>query len=262
MKNALLIIDAQNDFCLPTGNLPVLGAMDDIKRLCKFIENNLVAIDSISMTMDAHHTIDISHPSFWENKDGNNPPPFTGIGMDFLQDVLNGVWTARFYPAQAVQYLRDLKSQGEFNHTIWPYHCIMGSHGAAFVDELMETIRKWEMQGKFKQIVTKGTNPLTEHYGAFRAQVDISGKPETQINQAFLKTLENYQNVFIAGEASSHCVATTLKQAVEYAPQLIHKLVVLEDAMSPVAGCENLADHIYADARAKGVRFEKTTIKL
>ena len=29
--NALLIIDAQNDFVLPTGNLPVAGADADMK---------------------------------------------------------------------------------------------------------------------------------------------------------------------------------------------------------------------------------------
>ena len=257
--NALLIIDAQNDFCLPTGSLSVPGAMDDVKRLSSFIIKNKQAIDYVGLTMDSHHTIDISHPSFWEDKNGNPPPPFTGIGTDFLEDVLSGKWIPRFYPTKAIQYLKDLKAQGEFSHTIWPYHCIIGTSGAAFVTELMDALKEWELQGRYAQVVTKGTNVLTEHYGAFCAQVEITGSPETQVNQRLLQTLEKYQNVYLAGQAKSHCVATTLKQGITNAPALIHKFVVLEDCMSSVAGCEHLADNIFDDARSKGVRFAKST---
>lgn len=36
-KNALLIIDAQYDFCNPNGSLFVPGAVEDNKRLANFI---------------------------------------------------------------------------------------------------------------------------------------------------------------------------------------------------------------------------------
>lgn len=257
-RNALVIIDMQNDFCLPTGSLSVPGAMQDVANVADFIIRNKKHLSFIGMTMDSHQTIDISHQCFWEDADGNHPPVFTGIGSDFLEEVLNGKWSPRFYPSLAIKYLKDLHDQGEFKHTIWPNHCVIGTEGAAFVKDLMVAVEEWEMLGNYKQVITKGTNPLTEHYGAFRAQVEISGKPETQLNQRFLKTLEKYQEVYLVGEASSHCVATTLKQGLEYAPNLIHKLVVLDDCMSPVQGCEHLADAIYDDARTKGVRFAKS----
>ena len=273
-KVALLIIDAQYDFCesgvkqIPDGNggmkeihttrgsLYVEGADKDMERLAEFINSNQSKIDYIGLTMDSHQVLDISHPGFWVDKDGNFPSPFTIISH---ADVLSGKWMARFYPNEATKYIEDLEKQGEFPHCIWPEHCIIGSKGASFVDCIQNAVQSWSRERKlFYQVVTKGTYPLTEHFGAFRANIPTVGHPETQLNQALIHKLESYDVVYFAGEAQSHCVANTLKQALEV-PELAKKFVILTDCMSPVPGFEHIADKIYDDAKAIGVQFVKST---
>lgn len=255
-KNALLIIDAQYDFCHPNGALYVQGAEKDMARLRDFIGNNSANIDHICVTLDSHPVNDISHPAFWSDKNGNFPPPFTQIT---LADILSGKWTPRFSPQETIRYITDLEAQGEFPHFIWPEHCLIGSKGAALHDDLMDALKTWTRSGKWYQAVTKGTYPVTEHFGIFMAQVPIADRPETQLNQGLIRTLENYQNVFLAGEAKSHCVATSLRQAMKYAPTLANKIIVLEDAMSDVGGLGHLGEPIYDEAKKRGIQFARTT---
>ena len=254
MKNALLIIDAQNDFVLPTGSLSVGGAMEDMERLAKFIENNIEKIDYIGLTRDLHQVLDISHPGFWQDKDGNLVPPFTQITH---QDILDGKWTPRMYPIEATKYVKDLEAEGEFPHFIWTEHCLLGSEGAAIVNVILDGVKIWSRErNQFYFIHSKGTFPLTEHFGAFRANVPMVNHPETQVNDKLIKTLKEYDNVYFAGEAESHCCSNTLKQSFDY-PTLAKKFIILEDCMSPVAGFEDLAKPIYDQARNMGIRFEK-----
>jgi nicotinamidase-related amidase len=261
-KNALLIIDPQNDFCNPgdaqgngKGALYVQGAETDMKRLADWIGKYKTAIDFIGITIDSHQPNDISHPNFWMDKNGNFPPPFT---MITYKEAEEGKWTPRFDPRKSLNYLKDLEAQGEYPHVIWPVHCLIGSAGAAIYQPLMDSIVEWTVMGKFYQTVAKGTFPFTEHFGAFRAQVPDAERPETQLNQGLIKTLENYQNIYLAGEAKSHCVANSLKQVMDESPELASKFIVLEDAMANVPGFENLADPIYDRARKMGVRFATT----
>jgi nicotinamidase-related amidase len=75
---------------------------------------------------------------------------------------------------------------------------------------------------------------------------------------ALIKTLEEYETVYFAGEAMSHCVANTLKQAMQF-PELAKKFVILTDCMSNVKGFEHIADDIYAEAKALGIKFVAST---
>lgn len=254
-KNALLIIDAQVDFCNPAGALYVKGAEEDNKRLAQWIVDNADEIDYIAATLDSHTLNDIAHPSYWMDANGNYPAPFTLISA---QDVKDGKWTPRFAPLEAIAYIEKLESQGEYKHCIWPPHCRIGSKGYALDDIIDQALSKYQESGKQVKFVTKGTHPQTEHFDAFRAQVVVPGFPETDINMKLINTLETFQNVYLSGQAKSHCVANTLKQALEISPSLAKKFVVLEDTMSPVPGFENLADSIYDKARQMGVRFSTT----
>ncbi len=262
-KNALLIIDPQNSFCNPgdkngngRGSLYVEGAAEDMNRLGKWIVKNKDLIDYIAITIDSHQPNDIAHPNFWQDKDGNFPAPFTIITS---KDVESGTWTPRFDPKRCLDYLQALEKQGEYPHVIWPVHCVIGSEGAAIYQPLMNSLIDWTVKGKFYQIVTKGTYPFSEHFGAFKAQIPDIDRSETQLNQNLIKTLETYQNVYLAGEAKSHCVANSLKQVLDEAPALAPKFIILEDAMSNVTGFETIADPIYAKAKSMGVRFAATT---
>jgi nicotinamidase-related amidase len=255
-SNAFLIIDAQYDFCHPDGALFVPGAVEDMHRLSRLITGQAARIDHIVVTLDTHPVNDISHPSYWQDAQGNFPPPFTPIAAD---DIRGGKWTPRFEPQKTLAYVENLERQGEFGHFIWPEHCLWGSRGAALDDTLLTALRTWTRRGRDYQAVIKGTHPQTEHFGIFKAQIPIPGAPETQLNGPLIEQLAAYDRVYLAGEAKSHCVATSLKQALDFAPHLAAKLIVIEDAASDVTGLGHLGDPIYAQARRQGVQFVRTT---
>jgi nicotinamidase-related amidase len=143
-----------------------------------------------------------------------------------------------------------LEKQGEFPHVIWPEHCIEGSKGAAITDTVMEEVKNWARTRKqsFK-IVQKGKNPFTEHFGIMNASVQFDNDPETQFNTPLLESFSDYETIYIAGEAQSHCVATTVKQ-LQSCRSVADKIVILKNCMSPVAGFEHLADNIYSSLQS------------
>lgn len=251
MKSLLLIIDMQNDFCQPTGSLYVPGAEKDVERLCRFIRTNTDSIDRIILTQDNHHFLDISHPCYWINSEGKHPEPFTAI---LPEDVEDCRWIPRMNPDRALQYLRALRENNEYTHTIWPEHCIWGSEGAAIVPALMNEIANWSKQGKYHTVISKGTNPSTEHFGAFRANIPLPDDPETAINLPFINELKTFDKIWIAGEAKSHCVANSIKQLFDY-PEIIRKIIILEDCMSHVPGFESLSAPIFEHAFHIGALF-------
>lgn len=255
-KNALVLIDVQKDFCDPDGALFVQGAVEDSQRTADFISKNIGNIDMIGMTFDSHDVMDISHPSWWQKRDGSTVDPFTPIS---LAQIDNGDFTPAKDPKRSRDYVAALEANGEFPHFIWPEHCVVGRTGWSIQDDIRNAVEAWEQKHRtWKQKVTKGTNPYTEHFGAFRANVPYSNDPSTQPNTRFLDLLSEYENVYLCGQARDYCVVNTLKQALEIAPQLASKLVILEDCMSDVGASQDVLDraqNIYDDARNAGVRF-------
>lgn len=251
----LLIIDMQNDFCKPDGALYVSGADADIIRLGDFIYRHKAEIDHIILTQDYHNVIDISHPLFWEDRNGNVPAPFTAIDT---ASVEKGIWIPRFRKEKTAEYIRNLEEQGEFPHVIWPEHCIIGSVGAAITDEIMEPVKAWAREDKFFDVIIKGTNPYTEHFGALKANIPLENSPETHLNRELVRKLLQYDEIIIAGEAKSHCVATTVRQMLDIAG-VPEKIVILEDCMSDVTGFETIALPIYEKAKSRGAKFDRST---
>ncbi|HLP73627.1 MAG TPA: hypothetical protein VK155_12050 [Bacteroidales bacterium] len=254
-KIILLVVDMQYDFCSPDGSLYVKGSEKDIVRTGKFISKNQDFIGQIILTQDTHNVIDISHPVFWEDKHGRPPDPFTEIS---LKKVLGGIWRPRFHKDKAVDYIRKLENQGEFPHTIWPEHCILGTRGGAIVDEIMDPVREWSRKGNFYEVVIKGTNPLTEHFGALKANVPLPGHPETHLNTALVDKLMHADIIYIAGEAKTHCVANTIKQMIHLSG-VAKKLRIIEDCMSDIPGFEKLSVPIYEKALHEGAKLALST---
>ncbi|MDR0724413.1 MAG: hypothetical protein LBF59_00200 [Prevotellaceae bacterium] len=243
----LLIIDAQYDFCDKSGSLYVPGAEEDMTRLASFIKNDGKKFRDVVLSQDTHQVIDISHPAFWVNKNGENPAPFTQISVE---DVENGVWTSIFGKDRVLTYLQKLDNQGEYPHVIWPEHCIEGSKGAAIVDVVIEALKDRERRHhQHYQIIQKGKNPFAEHFGIMQANVELEDKPDTQLNMPLLDLLLNYETIYLAGEAQSHCVACTVKQLLRF-PGIAKRLIILKNCMSPVPGFEHLADEIYGKLKS------------
>src|SRR4030043_2152727 len=80
-KVCLLLVDVQNTFCIPGFELYVggrsgKGAVDDNRRLCRFIYRNLNRITRTSPTMDTHLAMQIFHCMMLVDDQGEHPEPF------------------------------------------------------------------------------------------------------------------------------------------------------------------------------------------
>lgn len=264
-----LVIDPQNSFCHPTeGELYVPGAEQDMQRLAALIERLLYDIDDIHVTLDTHHELDVAHPIFWVNAKGEHPAPFTQISR---QDVINGIWTPfnSKLPCppngtlldRMMDYVTSLENNGRYQLTIWPPHCRIGTPGHNVVEPLREALRKWELS-RYAMVdyVTKGSNVFTEHYSGVQADVPDPEDPSTQLNTRLIQTLEKADIVVFSGEASTHCVANTIRDIVKhFGEDAAQKCVLLEDAMSPVPSFERFADDFFREMRSKGMHIQKTT---
>lgn len=263
----LLAIDPQNDFCdLPESMLPpgpdgplrpalaVPGAHADLSRLAAWLRDHRSGVDAITLTLDQHHRLDIAHPSFWRDAAGDPPPPFTPVSVEAVR---SGVWrpSADLDPARALAYLEALESEGRA-HTVWPVHCQIGTWGAAVHPVLQRALDEWEDARALPvSHVRKGENPWTEHYSALRAEVPVVGDPATDFDADLLGRLVRADRLLVAGEASSHCVKATVEHLLGRWEGDPGRIVLVVDAMSPVAGCEALQDDLFALAASRGVRL-------
>lgn len=174
----MLIIDPQVDFH-PGGSLAVCSANEDSNRIANFIDSHREEIHQINVTLDSHQRFHIAHALFWKDKDGKSPEPFTLIPS---KDIENGTWVPRKNELleYALFYAKSLEKDGRFVICIWPEHCIIGTPGHAIVPVINEAILNWaKTHGRPINYVMKGTNSLTEHYSALRADVELETDPDT-----------------------------------------------------------------------------------
>lgn len=259
-KLHLLVIDPQNDFCDPKGSLSVPNALEDMERLSTLIDRLSDKIDDIHCTVDSHHKVDIAHPIWWKDSSGKHPDPFTIITYS---DVESGKWTTTqpgFYK-RSLQYVQQLEKNGKYPLCVWPEHCLIGSWGHNIVPQLYDAFNRWENSFTMVNYVTKGSNMWSEHYSAIKADVPDPNDPSTQINTALIDILQSDADIIaVAGEASSHCVATTVMDIVECFndDKYAQKIVLLEDCMSPVPGFENLAEDFFTFAHNHNVQISNS----
>lgn len=268
-KTHLLIIDPQNDFCdLPESYrpnvaagiakpaLPVTGAHADMQRVAELIRLGGPNLTNITVTLDSHQHLDIAHPTFWIQANGNGVAPFTQIRAE---DVKQGRYLPRIQGAmpRVMAYLDALEAAGRYVHMVWPVHCEIGTWGHNVHEDVRTAYNAWEETtlGTVTKVV-KGTNAWTEHYSAIRAEVPDENDPATQTNAEFIAHLKTADCIYITGEAGSHCVkATTEHIAEQLGAGEIGKLVVLADCMSPVGGFEDAFQTFIADMRTRGARI-------
>jgi nicotinamidase/pyrazinamidase len=266
----LVVIDPQVDFCCETfrdlegkeqkGALYVKGAEKDMDRLATMIDRVGEKLDDIHVTLDSHHLKDIAHPPFWKDRKGNAPAPFTIITDDMIESGEMTPTSPRHYK-WCLDYARALKKGGRYPLCMWPPHCLIGTPGANIYPKLMQTLNRWaDQQNGYIDFVAKGSNILTEHYSAVQAEVPHPKDPKTMVNAEFIKTMMESDMIVVAGEASSHCVANSVMDIAKQFKddKLVSKIVLLEDAMSPVPGFEGLYDTFLKDMKAKGIQLATT----
>jgi len=260
MKIDFLIIDPQNDFAHPSGQLFVPGAEEDSQRLREVLKRYLPKINKIHLTLDTHHPVHIAHPIFWIDQQGQHPQPFTIITAQAIRQQHWQTYRPEFQK-RAYDYVDALEAHGRYQLTIWPPHCLIGSFGHNIVAPVAEVIREWEHSFAVTDYIFKGANIWTEHYSALQADVPDPEDPATQLNTRLLKALEQADRVICSGQALSHCVANTLRDIVTHIPQ-VDKFILLEDTTSAVPGFETIGQAFLEEMRAHGMRIAKSTASL
>jgi nicotinamidase/pyrazinamidase len=108
---------------------------------------------------------------------------------------------------------RDWHPEGSTHFKRWPVHCVQGSQGAEFHQEL-DTSR-------WTKIFRKGVDPEVDSYSGF---FDNNRMGETGLGK-YLKE-KGVEKVFIAGLATDYCVKFTVMDALG----LGFKTYLIEDA--------------------------------
>lgn len=257
----LLIVDPQNDFCKPGGSMYIKNAENDCQHIADFIRSHLDEIDSIHITMDMHPFYHIAHPIFWKTADGKEPEVNTLIThADFS--------SGKFRPADSAlnkrveDYLINLETRGRYVLTIWPPHCLLATAGACVEEKLLDAARQWERYkpGRIIDFVTKASNPMTEHYSAIQAEVPDPADPATRINFTLIDKLKN-KDIFVAGEALSHCISHTIRDLCVYIPA--SRITLLTDCTSNVEGFDDIGNHFLVEYKNKGMKTAiSTEVKL
>jgi len=255
-KVHLLLIDPQFDFADPAGALSVPGADADMQRVADMIVRLGSKLEDIHVTLDQHHLLDVAHPLMWRDKDGNPPDPFTIITA---KDIEEGNWTPvrPSFTRKMIEYAKGLEFSGRYPLCIWPPHCMIGTPGACIVEPIREALDLWVKDSPaIIDFVSKGSNIWTEHYSGVKAEVPDPGDPSTQLNTRLIQTLEDADEVLIAGEAGSHCLANTVLDIANgfSDDSYIAKFVLLTDGTSPVPGFESLQDDFITEMTGRGMR--------
>ena len=281
LRIALLVVDAQNTFCLPGFELFVAGrsgrgAVDDSRRLTEFIYRNLATITRVFPSLDTHRAMQVFHPVWLVDADGNHPPPYTLVSAD---DVASGRW--RVNPAvpaslgidpgyaarHLAHYTRALAEGGKYDLTIWPYHAMLGGIGHALVSAIEEAIFFHAMaRSSQPDFQVKGDNALTEHYSMLGPEVTEGPDGDTLAhkNSALIDKLLTFDAVAVAGQAKSHCVAWTIDDLLTTERRLAERTYLLEDCTSPVVvpgavDYTDEADAAFARFAAAGMHVVRST---
>lgn len=159
--SALIVIDVQNDFC-PAGALAV--AKGD--RVVAPINALSSQFSNIILTQDWHPA---NHVSFADNQAGKSP--FETLPLSYG------------------------------NQTLWPVHCVQGSHGAEFHNELDCS--------RAQLVVRKGFRSHIDSYSAF---YENDKSTATGLN-GYLKD-RGISKLVLAGLATDFCVAWSAIDAV------------------------------------------------
>jgi len=250
----VLAVDIQNTFCIPDFELFIAGrsgtgAVDDNRRLCKFLYRNLGEITQIFPSLDTHHAMQVFHAIWLVDEHGNHPDPYTLVSA---QDVATGRWQMNAAVAEALgidvdyaerhlaYYTRRLAEGGKYDLTIWPYHAMLGGIGHALVSAVEEAVFFHGLaRYSNPEFQVKGDNPLTEHYSMLGPEVTqgpdgdrLGGK-----NAKLIEKLLTFDAVVVAGQAKSHCLAWTIDDLLgdeDMREQLAERTYLLEDCTSPV----------------------------
>ena len=193
---ALILVDVQNDF-MPDGGLPV----EKGDQIVPVINRLLGDYPLVAASQDWHPP---GHRSF-----------------------------ASSHPGKAAMETIDLNG---LEQILWPDHCLQGTDGAAFHNDLN--------MNPVAAIFRKGTDPDVDSYSAF---FDNGHRHKTGLAE-WLRGMA-VEEVHLVGLAGEVCVAYTARDAAK----LGFKVAVIEDAVKALSA--EAFERTKAELGQLGVRF-------
>jgi len=160
--DALIIVDVQNDF-MPNGALPVEEGDFIVQGINEVAQKIMLNGGKIVLTQDWHPK---DHKSFASTHPGKNP------GDEYQTE------------------------DGAIGPVLWPDHCVQGTRGADFHEDLKIEIAD--------AIIQKGINPEIDSYSGF---LENDKKSKTGLEEK-LKLLD-IKRIFVCGLALDYCCAYT-----------------------------------------------------
>lgn len=246
----LLIVDPQRDFIdTEKGAMPVKGAIEDIKRIIRFIYDNITKISSIYVTLDTHRYDSIFHSIMWHDCNGNFIKPFTEITLDKIK---NGEIIPVYDDNIQLDYINKLKSQESQNLMIWPYHCIYSTDGWLIEKQLSNMLLFFEASKRvIVNKILKGQDSFTEMYGVIKPEVITEYTKEYDNSWAY--DISNADKIYICGEAKDYCVYETVKQFCEIYNNKIEITKTINVMMncSSAIGDKNISNKRYENLSKK-----------
>jgi nicotinamidase/pyrazinamidase len=197
---ALILVDIQHDF-LPGGALEVPEG-DAIIPVANKVQEHF---ELVVATQDWHPS---NHGSFASNHEGKEPMEKTELaGME---------------------------------QVLWPNHCVQGSSGAAFPEQLN--------MNRVEAIFRKGMDPEIDSYSGF---FDNGHKKSTGMAD-YLKG-RKVDTVYVVGLAADVCVNYTLADALE----LGFNAVLIEDGTRPID--KQAYEKALKELKEKGLKIMKSS---
>jgi len=139
--------------------------------------------------------------------EGDKIVPVINKIMDkFYKVVATQDWHPKNHVSFASTHNKQLYETIEINNilqTLWPEHCVQGSHGAELHKDL--DIRKIDL------ILRKGTDPQIDSYSAF---LENDKQTKTGLD-GYLRSLD-IKKVYVCGLALDYCVYYTACDAVKF----------------------------------------------
>jgi nicotinamidase/pyrazinamidase len=172
-SDVLLAVDVQNDFC-PNGNLPVPRGDEVVPTLNRLAGRFRHVVLTQDWHPPGHHSFASSHPG---------KRPFDTVTVAYGQQIL------------------------------WPEHCVQGTIGAQFHDDLQ--IPHAEL------VLRKGFRPTIDSYSAF-----YENDRKTPTGLAGYLRERRLTRIFVAGLALDFCV----RYSAEDARREGFSVTVIEDA--------------------------------
>jgi nicotinamidase-related amidase len=167
--------------------------------------------------------------------DGQHPDPYTPISVE---QVASGQWNPVYEKDWSRSYVEALETEAKKQLMIWPYHTMIGTPGHAVTPALAEAIAYHAAARNAQpEYLIKGTIARTEYYSLLEPEVKDPQDDRGELNQNLLERLMNYDAVYVAGQAKSHCVLESIGSIVNRygdQPEMMSKIHVLEDCTSSV----------------------------